>query len=228
MYFPYLHGMQKEMLALRQSIPLLAADACVQPVIEPVRHRLASMMHTLQACENEGLPVWMVVNPAQQEFAGVGAAPALSWGRHLMASIHPRRYLYPTLMLHAGVTVDVVRLFAQSYAGQVVGVVNLSQIVFTPSARHAYLAYHGMVAMAGRGLMTEAVGLAVGHAFGPIGLHRLEANIQPGNTRSLALVKRLGFRLEGFSPRYLRIDGEWRDHERWALLADESEARRSG
>ena len=112
-------------------------------------------------------------------------------------------------------------------SGQVVGVVNLSQIVFTPSARHAYLAYHGMVAMAGRGLMTEAVGLAVGHAFGPIGLHRLEANIQPGNTRSLALVKRLGFRLEGFSPRYLRIDGEWRDHERWALLADESEARRS-
>ncbi len=123
MYFPYLHGMQKEMLALRQSIPLLATDACVQPVIEPVRHRLASLIHTLQACENEGLPVWIVVNPMLQEFAGVAPAPALSWGRHLMSAIQPRKLLYPTLLLHAGMTVEVVRLFAQSYAGQVVGVV---------------------------------------------------------------------------------------------------------
>jgi [ribosomal protein S5]-alanine N-acetyltransferase len=70
--------------------------------------------------------------------------------------------------------------------------------------------------------MTEAVRLATAHAFAALGLHRLEANIQPGNTRSIALVKRLGFRLEGFSPRYLFIDGEWRDHERWALLEDEA------
>ena len=69
--------------------------------------------------------------------------------------------------------------------------------------------------------MTEAVRLATAHAFEALGLHRLEANIQPGNLRSIALVKRLGFRLEGFSPRYLRMGGEWRDHERWALLADE-------
>lgn len=116
----------------------------------------------------------------------------------------------------------------EAATGRIAGLVNLSQIVFTPFARHAYLAYHGMVAMAGRGLMTEAVRLAVGHAFGPIGLHRLEANIQPGNTRSIALAKRLGFRLEGFSPRYLHIDGEWRDHERWALLADDDAQRSAG
>lgn len=103
-----------------------------------------------------------------------------------------------------------------------VGVVNLSQIMFTPFARGAFLACHGMAALAGRGLMTEAVRLAITYAFGPLGLHRLEANIQPANLRSIALVRRLGFHHEGFSPRCLHIDGAWRDHERWALLADEA------
>ena len=109
----------------------------------------------------------------------------------------------------------------EAASGRVVGVVNLMEIVANPFYQGAYLGYHGMAALAGRGLMTEAVRLATAHAFGALGLHRLEANIQPGNTRSIALVRRLGFRLEGFSPRYLRVDGEWRDHERWALLADE-------
>jgi ribosomal-protein-alanine N-acetyltransferase len=107
-------------------------------------------------------------------------------------------------------------------SGRLVGVVNLNGIVASSSFRGAYLGYYGMAALAGRGLMTEAVRLATAHAFEALGLHRLEVNIQPGNTRSIALVKRLGFRLEGFSPRYLRVDGEWRDHERWALLADEA------
>jgi ribosomal-protein-alanine N-acetyltransferase len=60
-----------------------------------------------------------------------------------------------------------------------------------------------------------------GAAFSELGLHRLEANIQPENKPSKALVQRVGFRYEGFSPQYLRIGREWKDHERWAILAGE-------
>jgi ribosomal-protein-alanine N-acetyltransferase len=69
--------------------------------------------------------------------------------------------------------------------------------------------------------MREGLALVIAHAFGRMKLHRLEANIQPGNIRSVRLVKRLGFKREGLSPRYLKIAGRWRDHERWALLAEE-------
>jgi len=73
--------------------------------------------------------------------------------------------------------------------------------------------------------MTEGLALVLDQAFGPLGLNRVEANIQPGNTRSSRLVSQLGFRLEGFSPRYLKIGGRFRDHERWAVLADEWQSR---
>jgi ribosomal-protein-alanine N-acetyltransferase len=69
--------------------------------------------------------------------------------------------------------------------------------------------------------MSEGLALVLDYAFGALDLHRIESNIQPNNAASLALVKRLGFRKEGFSPAFLRIDGEWRDHERWAMLNEE-------
>jgi [ribosomal protein S5]-alanine N-acetyltransferase len=104
---------------------------------------------------------------------------------------------------------------------EIVGVINASQI-FRGSLCSAYLGFYALAHDAGGGYMTEGLGLVLRHAFGPMKLHRLEANIQPANERSIALVKRCGFRLEGFSPRYLKVGGRWRDHERWAILAEET------
>ena len=121
-----------------------------------------------------------------------------------------------------GLTGPNVGLVAREAASnRVVGVINLNEIV-AGAFQSAYLGYYGMVDFSRAGLMTEALRMTIDFAFGEFGLHRLEANIQPENVASIALVRRLGFTQEGFSPRYLRIDGEWRDHERWALLADAS------
>lgn len=67
--------------------------------------------------------------------------------------------------------------------------------------------------------MSEGLRQVVRLAFTTLGLHRLEANIQPENVASLALVRACGFQQEGNCPRYLKIRGRWRDHERWTILA---------
>ena len=103
----------------------------------------------------------------------------------------------------------------------IAGVINVSQIFMGPF-RSGYLGYYAFEPHAGGGYMTEGMRLVLRHAFRTMGLHRLEANVQPDNPRSTALVKRCGFRLEGFSPRYLKVAGRWRDHERWAITAEET------
>jgi ribosomal-protein-alanine N-acetyltransferase len=110
-------------------------------------------------------------------------------------------------------------LVCDNTGDRIAGVVNINNIVMG-AFRCGALGYAAFAHAAGRGLMSEALDLAVRHAFGPLGLHRLEANIQPGNTPSIALVRRYGFRLEGLSPDFLFIDGAWRDHERWAITTE--------
>jgi [ribosomal protein S5]-alanine N-acetyltransferase len=102
--------------------------------------------------------------------------------------------------------------------GAIAGLVNISNIV-RGRFQNASLSYAAFAPTAGQGYLTEGLGLAIRHAFEQLRLHRLEANIQPGNHASLRLVQRLGFRREGYSPDMLFIDGAWRDHERWAITA---------
>jgi ribosomal-protein-alanine N-acetyltransferase len=111
--------------------------------------------------------------------------------------------------------------------GAIVGFLNLGEII-RGSLQQAFLGYGGTTQGAGQGYMTEAMHLVLRHAFTELRLHRIEANIQPGNLRSIALARRCGFELEGFSPKYLKINGRWRDHERWAIREDRWRATRPG
>ncbi len=111
-------------------------------------------------------------------------------------------------------------------SGAITGVFTISQIV-RGAFQSAYLGYYAHERHAGQGLMGEALDQVLDHAFRSLGLHRIEANIQPGNAPSIALARGAGFRLEGFSPRYLLIGGQWRDHERYAITVDEHAAARA-
>ena len=110
---------------------------------------------------------------------------------------------------------------------RIVGVFNLSQIL-RGNLQQAFLGYWVGAAFAGRGYMTEAIHLVLRYAFESLRLHRIEANVQPENGNSKALLVRAGFRLEGFSPRYLKVVGRWRDHERWAICREDWAATAKG
>jgi [ribosomal protein S5]-alanine N-acetyltransferase len=101
-----------------------------------------------------------------------------------------------------------------------VGVINLNSIKLEPFSSAA-LGYYGEQKFSGQGMMKEGILLILNHAFNNVGLNRIEANIQPKNAQSLALVKACGFTYEGFSKKFLKIDINYQDHERWAFLAED-------
>ena len=119
------------------------------------------------------------------------------------------------------VTEDGERLEIRRVADEsIIGSFEISRIA-RGNFQSAYLGYRIDTEHRGRGYMSEALQLGLGHAFRTLGLHRVEANVEPGNEASIALVRRAGFTREGFSRRYLKIGGRWRDHERWALLRED-------
>jgi ribosomal-protein-alanine N-acetyltransferase len=107
----------------------------------------------------------------------------------------------------------------------IVGVFNVGEIV-RGLFQSAYVGYYAFAPHAGVGYMSEGLELALHFAFTALKLHRVEANVQPTNLRSLALVRGAGFVREGFSRRYVRIAGRWRDHVRMALLVEDWRAHR--
>jgi ribosomal-protein-alanine N-acetyltransferase len=110
--------------------------------------------------------------------------------------------------------------FAIRVEGRLAGQVTLDNVV-RGALRSGYLGYWIDRSVAGRGMASLAVALVCDHAFGSVGLHRVEADIRPENGPSRRLVEGLGFRQEGLLRRYLDIDGDWRDHLAYALLAED-------
>jgi ribosomal-protein-alanine N-acetyltransferase len=108
---------------------------------------------------------------------------------------------------------------------ELAGVVSLGDIVLG-FLRGGYVGYYAFEPFTRKGYMTEGIALALDFAFKELGLNRVEINVQPRNTRSLRLALRLGFRREGFSPKYVMIDGRFRDHVRTAILAEEWQEQR--
>lgn len=125
------------------------------------------------------------------------------------------------LYLAHGDSAMVERFFVcRSDDDAVAGFVNLNNVL-RGALQSASLGYAAFAPLHGQGLMSEGVQLVVATAFTKLQLHRVTAAIQPGNAPSLALIRRCGFRHEGFSPRYLKIGREWCDHERFALTVEE-------
>jgi ribosomal-protein-alanine N-acetyltransferase len=156
--------------------------------------------------------------------------PAWSRERDYLDACHRSRALHRGLVATAATAADyrdyldsAARPNQESFfvvtaaSGQLAGVVNILDITRDATSM-GRLAYFAFVPHAGSGLMREGVGQVIDAAFREFDLARLDADIQPGNRRSRALVERLGFRRGDAPPLPLKIGSRWREHERWTLL----------
>ena len=153
----------------------------------------------------------------QGEFLGLAAASAdLHHPWMSLAATPPEFQAY--LRRFDRVTAEGLLVCLRA-TGAIAGVIHINNII-RGRFQNGSLSYAAFAPTAGRGYMAEGLGLVVRYAFEQLRLHRLDAQIQPGNHASVRLVRRLGFRNEGYSPQLLFIDGAWRDHERWAITSD--------
>ncbi|MFT3899246.1 MAG: GNAT family protein [Gordonia sp. (in: high G+C Gram-positive bacteria)] len=137
-------------------------------------------------------------------------------------AVRHHRGNWPTLysVLKAEAKRGAVLPFVIEVDGRYVGQLTIGSIQ-RGAVRSAWIGYWVDDAWTGRGIATAAVALGVDHAFGPVGLHRLEATVQPANAASRAVLEHIGFRHEGLLQRYMDVDGRWRDHDLFALTTEE-------
>ena len=136
------------------------------------------------------------------------------------ASSNYTRERFETLLEEAAKETNAAFVVCRVEDGAIVGTLNLSQI-FRRLFQNAYIGYQLFAGHTGNGYMTEAVELALRHAFVTLKLHRIGASVQPWNKPSIAVLRRTGFTKEGYARRMLKINGKWRDHEQWAILKED-------
>lgn len=110
--------------------------------------------------------------------------------------------------------------FTITVDGRFAGQLTVGNII-RGALRSGWIGYWVTQRLAGGGVATAAVGLAVDHCFGPVGLHRLEATVRPENRPSIRVLEKAGFRREGLFERYLDVEGEWRDHYVYAMTVED-------
>jgi len=170
-------------------------------VLRPIRRRDAPAWREIRARNADWLRPWEATLPPRSPAAASSFAAMV---RDLRRQAH-RGYGMP---------------FVITFDDQLVGQVTVGAIA-RGSARSAQLGYWIDSRYAGRGLMPVAVALVIDHCLGVAGLHRVEIAIRPENAASLRVVAKLGLRREGQAPRYLHINGAWRDHVIFALTVEE-------
>ncbi|MEV5507937.1 GNAT family N-acetyltransferase [Streptomyces orinoci] len=183
--------------------PVQLADGDV--ALRPIRQRDQRTWREVNRRNRDWLRPWEATVPPPPPGALPARRPSYrQMVRHLRAEAHAGRMLP----------------FVIEYQGRLVGQLTVAGITWG-SMCSAHIGYWVDQEVAGRGVMPTAVALVTDYCFGTLGLHRLEVCIRPENLPSRRVVEKLGFREEGLRPRYLHIDGAWRDHLVYALTADE-------
>jgi ribosomal-protein-alanine N-acetyltransferase len=175
--------------------------------VRPLRARDAAAWSEVRIRNEPWLAPWEGRNPM---------LPLTPWPeRHSVGSFaamlrHFRKEARAGRMLPFAITVD----------GRLCGQVTLNNVA-RGAFHSAAVGYWVDERVAGRGVVPIAVALVLDHALGPVGLHRVEADVRPENAASLRVVHKLGLRQEGLHPRYLFIDEDWRDHLSFALTRED-------
>lgn len=179
---------------------------CGELVLRPIRYRDRKEWTEVRSRNQDWLAPWEASNPTPG-----GGLPSY---RQMVRSLNIQATQGTALPFVITQWTPNVR------EPEIIGQLTVSSIVWG-SAMMATLGYWVDRSHAGRGIAPTAVAMATDHCFGTLGLHRMEINIKPDNGPSLRVVEKLGFRDEGYRPRFLHINGEWADHRSFALTSEE-------